>query len=119
MALEVKLVEDGRAIIAAVRGRIEGTDDAESLRIALDEGVKSAGLGKKKALLVALEELTYTDSAGLRTFAFIINRTREAEMRLILYGANDSVRELLELSGFDQFVEVAETLEEAKRMLSA
>ena len=111
--MELKTKEEYGVIIAAVRGRIEEASDAERLRIALDEAVKPSA----RALFLDLEELAYINSTGLRTIAYMINRTREVKMRFILCRPSGEVRELLELSGFDQLVDVAETFEEAKHML--
>ena len=114
--MEVRINKDDGTIVAAVVGRIEGQGDAESLRIALyAETVKPGAT----ALIVDLKELGYINSTGLRTLAFMLNRTREAKMRFIMCGLNDSLREVLALSGFDQIIDTAETLEEAKWMLAA
>ena len=112
--MEVRIDKDDETLIAVVVGRIEGEGDAESLRIALDEAVKPGA----KALIVDFEALDYIDSAGLRTLAFMINRTQASKMRFVLSRPSDLLREVLTLSGFDQLLDIAETLEEAKRMLA-
>ena len=110
--MKVRIDNDDEAIIAVVAGRIEGEDDAESLRIALDEAVKPGA----KALIVDFEELDYINSAGLRTLVFMIDRTQAAKMRFVLSQPSVMLREVLTLSGFDQIVDIAGTLEEAKCM---
>ena len=112
--MKVRIDNDDETIIAVVAGRVEGEGDAESLRIALDEAVKPGA----KALIVDFEELDYINSAGLRTLAFMINRTQAAKMRFVLSHPSVMLREVLTLSGFDQIVDIAGTLEEAKCMLS-
>lgn len=112
--MEVKIYKDDETIIAVVSGRIEGEGDAESLRISLDEAVKPSA----KALIVDFRELDYINSAGLRTLAFMINRTQAAKMQFVLSQPSVMLREVLTLSGFDQLVDVAGTLEEAKCMLA-
>ena len=112
--MEVKISEDDGVIVATVSGRIEGTDDAEDLRIALDEAV----MPRAKALIVDFEELDYINSAGLRTLAFMVNRTEAAKMRFVLSGPSPLLREVLTLSGFDQIIDIAGALEEAKCMLA-
>ena len=114
--MEVRINKDDGTIVAAVAGSIEGRGDAESLRITLDAEVVKPGA---KALIVDCDELDYINSDGLRTLAFMRNCTREAKMRFILCRLGDSPREVLELSGFDQILDIAETLEEAKCMLAA
>ena len=112
--MEVRIDNDDETIIAVVAGRIEGEGDAESLRIALDEAVTPGA----KALIVDFGELAYINSAGLRTLAFMLNRTEAAKMRFVLSGPSVMLREVLALSGFDQLIDIAETLEEAKWMLA-
>ena len=113
--MEVRIDRDDGTIVAAVVGRVEGQRDAENLRIELcAETVKPGAT----ALIVDMKELGYLNSTGLRTFAFMLNHTREAKMRFIICGLNDSLREVLALSGFDQIIDTTETLEEAKCMLA-
>ena len=96
---------------------INGEVDASSsihLDNALGEAVKS-----NKNILVDCTDLKYISSAGLGVFMSYIQEIKELDIKLVLYGLSDKVKNVFQILGLDQLLTMEETLEDAKKRLNA
>ena len=92
--------------------RLEGRLDANSSE-GLEEKLFQAISGGTNRIIVDFENLDYLSSSGLRVI-FKANRdlTRKGG-RLILCSMQKFVRDIFKVTGFDSFVQIVDTLDDA------
>ena len=66
----------------------------------LEQFKKAEGV---KAIELHIEKMSYISSAGLRVL-LIMYKTLDDKARFKLIGTNDSVKEIMEVTGFDQIL---------------
>jgi anti-anti-sigma factor len=94
--------------VFVLNGRIdsEGAVDLDlALHTALSEG--------KYRLVLDMTDLTYINSAGLRTLADVLTQSQENGGDLKLAALSAKVRRVFEIVGFDNFFSIYETPQEA------
>jgi len=64
-------------------------------------------------LILDFEELDYISSAGLRVILKATKSLKSADGKLILCEMQDYVKEVFEISGFDSFLPIEATLDDA------
>ena len=79
-----------------VQSAIEPALEADPVRLAID-----------------FRSVTYVSSAGLRVVLMIAKRARAAGGTIVIFGLNNPVREVFEISGFDRIVPIVGTEAEA------
>jgi anti-sigma B factor antagonist len=93
--------------IVDVSGDIDmGTSPA--LRTTLLEALK-----KTSRLVVNLREVRYVDSSGIASLVEVLKEAHNKQKRLILFGLNKAVHEVLQLTRLSKIFEIRETEEEA------
>lgn len=107
--MEIDSYEELGVIIFTVKGRIDGSG-AEQMRQALQA---STDAGKVKMVL-AMNHVSYINSAGLRVLADIITQNKEKGGNLRLVGLNARVRRVFEIIGFLQFFPVYDNIIDAQ-----
>ena len=70
-------------------------------------------------VLLDCTHMTYVNSAGLREILLVSKRLAEEGGRLAVSGLADSVRRTFEVVGFDQMLDVHETVDEALEALKS
>ena len=99
--------EQGGITIVDVSGDIDmGTSPA--LRKTLLEALK-----KTSRLVVNLREVRYVDSSGIASLVEVLKEAHNKQKRLILFGLNKAVHEVLQLTRLSKIFEIRETEEEA------
>jgi anti-anti-sigma factor len=93
--------------IVAIAGNLDSTTSPEAQK-ALEEVLTTA---RKVAL--DFSELDYISSAGLRVLLGAAKKLKAAGGDLRMFGLNQSVREVFEISGFSTILTVCESEEEA------
>lgn len=90
----------GEVRVLDVRGRVDsGTAPTLNERL---NGVLATGAGH---VVLNLQGLEYISSAGFRILLLAARRADEVQVRLVLCGLSDKVRQLFDLGGFlDLFV---------------
>jgi len=96
--------------IAAFRGSLDSKTSPQAQQ-ALD-GICAAGTRK---LLVDFTALDYISSAGLRVLLATTKRVKGAGGALRLFGLNETVREVFDISGFSTIFAVFATEADALR----
>ena len=88
-------VEDGK-----FTARIQGRMDTITAPELLEQFRKADGV---KAIEINIEKMSYVSSAGLRVL-LMMYKSLENKESFQLIGVTDSVREIMEVTGFDQFL---------------
>ena len=108
--MEVITYREGETLIARPHGRIDGLANATALQRTLEGAIESTD----QALILDLENVSYISSAGLRTVAIMINRTKAADMSFVLCSLSAPIHDLFATSGFDKLVQVVDSLDDAR-----
>jgi anti-sigma B factor antagonist len=99
--------EQSGATIVDISGDIDmGT--SPGLRKTLLESLKQT-----PRLVVNLREVRYIDSSGIASLVEVLKEARIKEKRLVLFGLNTAVREVLQLTRLAKIFEIRETEEQA------
>jgi anti-anti-sigma factor len=93
--------------IVAISGSLDSTTSPEAQK-ELDAVLASA-----KTVALDFSELDYISSAGLRVLLGAAKKLKASGGTLRMFGLNQSVREVFEISGFSTILAVCETEEEA------
>ncbi len=88
--------------IVDVSGDID-MSTSPNFRRALLESLK-----KSARLAVNLTEVRYVDSSGIASLVEVFKAARDAEKRLILFGLNKAVHEVLQLTRLSKIFEIRE-----------
>ena len=97
--------------------KVEGEVDASS-SIYLDNKIGEVIKSHKK-LLVDCEDLKYISSAGLGVFMSYIHEMEEGDIRMVLFGLSEKVRNVFKILGLDQLINMVESKEDAKKLVNA
>ena len=93
--------------IVAITGSLDSTTSPEAQK-SLDGVLASA-----KKVVLDFSELDYISSAGLRILLGAAKQLRASGGKLGMFGLNQSVREVFEISGFSSILSVHESEAEA------
>lgn len=97
--MKITKKEDGDNLVIALDGRLDTTTAPE-----LEELLKGS-LGDIKELIFDMANLEYISSAGLRVLLFA-KKSLHNKSVIKIVSANDIVKEVFELTGFDNVIEV-------------
>ena len=70
-------------------------------------------LSKTPRLVVNFSNVRYIDSSGIASLVEVLMKARNSQKRLILYGLNKTVQEVLQLTRLTTVFEIRKTEEEA------
>jgi len=91
---------------------INGEIDASS-SIQLDDSLGVVvGSGTKK-ILVDCSQLNYISSAGLGVFMSYIEDVNSQEIKMVIFGLNEKVKNVFDILGLDQLLIIVESEKEA------
>ncbi len=111
--MELTSVRDGSNVVVGAGERIDGTN-AREFQSALDAAIEETD----RVVVLDLSDLSYISSAGLRAILMTARSLRRQEGTLAVCSLTDSVREVFEISGFNQIIPVHSSKEEAISALS-
>lgn len=94
-----------------------GEIDAGS-SIYLDNAIKDAVDKSVKRIAVDLSELSYISSAGLGVFISHLDEFDSVEVKMVLFGVSESVKEVFLILGLEKLLTIVETQEEAIKSLN-
>ena len=94
--MTIKKEGNGSSLTVYIEGKLDALTSPELEKELGDlQGIEN--------LVLDLKDLLYTSSAGLRVL-LMMYKSLENKDRFELKGVNDAVREILETTGFDQFL---------------
>lgn len=70
-------------------------------------------LSKTPRLVVNFSNVRYIDSSGIASLVEVLMKARNSQKRLVLYGLNKTVQEVLQLTRLTTVFEIRKTEEEA------
>ncbi len=100
-------IKDNVALIV-----INGDVDASS-SIHLDESLNNQLAKKEHNVVIDCSELHYISSAGLGVFMSYIEEFKATNQKFVLFGLSKKVKNVFEMLGLDQLMNLVETKEEA------
>ena len=101
------IIEEGYIIIG-----VEGDLDASSA-IYLDQEIEQSLEIDKKRVIVNCEKLEYISSAGLGVFISYLKEFQSREITFVIYGMSDKVKNVFQILGLDNLVNIANSKDEA------
>ena len=110
--MEVIKSKSGKAIVAAVRGRID-TITAPDFEKIITEIME----GENTSLLLDCGELEYISSAGLRSILVISKKLKLKGLFVYFSCLQGNVKEVFNISGFGSIFKIFNTKEEALKSL--
>ncbi|MCK5099018.1 MAG: STAS domain-containing protein [Desulfobacteraceae bacterium] len=113
MNITITVEKEADCSIVHVSGKIDATtsDELEDTLIELlDQG--------KKNIILDLEDTNYISSAGLRVLVVITKQMYDSG-NFCLCNASDNVHEIIEMAGFNLFMNIYDDLSTAKEKIAA
>ncbi|MDD2390051.1 MAG: STAS domain-containing protein [Desulfobacterales bacterium] len=109
----MKLIEQqyNRYRIFKIAGRLDSNTSPEFEKKILD-----AARSTSDFIILDFKELNYISSAGLRVILKTAKEIEPSERELYICGMEDYVKEVFEISGFDTFLNIVPTLEDALKV---
>ena len=90
---------------------VNGEIDASS-SIHLDNALEKA-FNNYKSILINLEDLKYISSAGLGVFIARLEEMKEKEVKMVLFGLNDKVKNVFAILGLGELLTIKQDKQEA------
>lgn len=90
---------DGRKLTITVRDKIDTTTAPDFENEIMDE------IGKFDSLTIDFTDLEYISSAGLRVLISIGKKSKPKRVPFVIK-VNDTIKEILVMSGFDKFLKI-------------
>lgn len=107
LRIDVEDIDNGLQVFRLF-GSLDGLTFME-LNKAVNNSVENGAI----RIVLDMEEVDYTTSAGLRVILMGAKALKEKEGELVLFGMNSSVKEVFKLSGFDAMFKTFATEKEA------
>lgn len=92
--------------------RLKGRLDSNTSPGLEQKIVESINGGAKK-IVIDFQGLDYISSAGLRVINKTLKQLKQKEGKLVLTSMQDYVREVFEIAGFDSFIPIVSSMDEA------
>lgn len=106
--MEISQRTEGDAKILEVEGRLD-SNTAPEFEETLFDAIRN---GARKTI-IDCESLGYISSAGLRVILKAAKELKRSDGRLVLCALQDYVREVFEISGFDSFLNIVPSVDDA------
>jgi anti-sigma B factor antagonist len=105
--MNMEIRERSGSTIVDVSGEVDMGTSLGFRRTLLDS------LKKAPRLVVNFREVRYVDSSGIASLVEVLKEARNEKKRLILFGLNDGVREVLQLTRLTRIFDIRETEDQA------
>lgn len=106
--MEIIETKQDEILIFKLKGRLDSKtspDFEKKIFDAIEDGSNS--------MIVNFEELDYISSAGLRVVLKATKNLKRSDGSFVLCSMKDYVKEVFEISGFDTFLPIVSTMDEA------
>lgn len=115
MTIDISTESDAGALIATAKGRIDSRN-AQEFERAMNAAI---GDGESNIVVLDLADLSYISSAGLRAILVTAKALRKRDAKFALCALQDPIKEIMEISGFDQVIAIHPSRAEALSALGA
>ena len=99
--MDIKQERDGDVVVVRLSGRLDS-----SAAPGAEERLSAVVSGEAPRVAVDMSALTYVSSAGLRVLLVAAKTAQTKGGKVVLISPNPAVREVLEASGFDKFIQI-------------
>lgn len=106
--LQTTEIKEENYYLIELDGRLDTTTHAE-----LDDKMNQLMASGVKNLVFNLEKMEYISSSGLRVFLSVLKKVNATGGRFVLYGMQDGVAEIFQISGFSSIFNIAKSKAEA------
>lgn len=110
MDMEVTTIQDTSSQIISINGELDANSAVE-----LDTILTASVNQLHKQILIDCTHLNYISSAGIGVFTSKIEDCKQKGIALVLFGVNETVKNVFSILGLDQILPIENTLEEAKK----
>jgi len=114
MVLDFNIIEENNIQTLTISGELIDKNQAIHLLNAVDELVEA---GNNK-LIIDIKDLKYMNSSGLNVLIQLLTKTRNNGGESVIFNVNKKITELLIITKLSTLFKIAETKEEAIKMLS-
>jgi anti-anti-sigma factor len=104
----VKTERQGDTLIAKTDGRVDSAN-AREFQTALEAAIGASD----RAVILDMEDLSYISSAGLRVILLTAKTLRNQNAKFAVCSLSQPIREVFEISGFDQIISIHASQAEA------
>jgi anti-sigma B factor antagonist len=101
--MEIAKQANGTEYVFEVKGKID-TDTAPELQASILETLENNP--DMTNLTIDVAEVIYLSSAGLRAFLSIQKKINALQKKMVIKNANDTLKEVFEITGFINFLNV-------------
>lgn len=112
--MQITLSRDGNTLIAQLHGRLEGLTS-----LTFQETIENEMDPDDTGLILDIHDLCFLSSAGLRVLTILSKRAGDAGKKFALCAPQQTVRQVIKMSGFDQMIRIFGTQAEARAAMSA
>jgi anti-anti-sigma factor len=112
--MEILCSTSGNAGFISLIGQLWQKEDLK----AVEDAVETYLQDKVMVIVLDIDRLGFINSAGLGLIARIHARVKDAKGKMIIFNPHSSVLEVIEISGFDLFMNIAKTEDDLKALLS-
>lgn len=112
MVMEILESRQNDICILSINGRLDSNTSAEldkRILFSLDNGAKH--------IIMDCKQMEYITSAGLRIVVKTAKKMKSGDGRFVLCAMADYVREIFEIAGFDRFLPIVPTLDDALKIV--
>lgn len=106
--MDIKEIKREDISIFKISGRLDSNTSP-----GFEEKILEAVESGSHKMIIDFEDLEYISSAGLRVLNKATKQLKYSEGRLILCSMQDYIREVFEIAGFDSFLPIVSTMDEA------
>ena len=106
--MEIIEEKKNEIVIFSLEGRLDSNTSP-----ALEEKIDAAIDNGSHRMVINFENLEYLSSAGLRVILKTTKSLKRVEGKLVLCSMADYVKEVFEISGFDSFLPIVPTVDDA------
>ncbi|MBW2284620.1 MAG: STAS domain-containing protein [Deltaproteobacteria bacterium] len=102
--MEIDISKENEAVLVTVKGRMDAVTSPD-----FQENLEGLVANGERRIVVDCQGLEYISSAGLRSILIISKSLKNEQGELALFGLNDMVREVFEISGFSTVIPIHES----------
>lgn len=105
--MEFTTSKQDTVIVAAVSGRLDSNSAPQAQELLIPLLVKGA------RIVIDMRACSYVSSAGLRVLLWCAKTAVREEARVVVAGLSDDIREVMEMTGFENLFPAFDGLDEA------
>ena len=106
--VEIKEEKKGDVLVLQIKGRLDAISSP-----AAEKKIFDLITNGKNKLLMNFSEVDYLSSAGMRLLLRTTKKLKSLSGKLVICDVSANVMDVLKMSGFDHFIELSRTQEEA------